>query len=206
MVRSRRDYLILTFAAAATQRAPRGWHVQAHVQTRSVLATHCYAAFMFGVCLLALCRAYPAGAQCGADGSAQRGVVDAAANAAEVVHESTDGISRGPGRSDAARTRTAPRARRVGILDASDKLQSDAIWPRMLSGVWTSSAARCCRQSDRTPRIADSGTANGTHALEGTSCSSIHEVPNLSRSIAKRFAKKVFSIFMKICPPSVSTA
>src|SRR4029079_9258815 len=38
----------------------------------------------------------------------------------------------------------------------------------------------------------------------GVSFSSIHEVPNLSRSMAKRFAKNVFSIFMKICPPSES--
>ena len=33
---------------------------------------------------------------------------------------------------------------------------------------------------------------------------SIHDVPKRSRSIAKRDAKKVSSIFMKICPPSLS--
>ena len=38
------------------------------------------------------------------------------------------------------------------------------------------------------------------------SCSSIQLVPNRSRSIAKRWAKKVSSIFMKICPPSTSSA
>src|SRR5258705_546010 len=38
-----------------------------------------------------------------------------------------------------------------------------------------------------------------------TSCSSIHDVPNRSRSIANRFAKNVCSIFMKISPPSPSS-
>ena len=38
------------------------------------------------------------------------------------------------------------------------------------------------------------------------SWSSIHDVPNLSRSIAKRCAKKVSSIFMKISPPSRRSA
>jgi hypothetical protein len=37
------------------------------------------------------------------------------------------------------------------------------------------------------------------------SCSNIHDVPNRSRSIAKRRAKNVSSIGMKICPPSVSS-
>ena len=45
----------------------------------------------------------------------------------------------------------------------------------------------------------------GPRAAVGASWSSIQEVPNLSRDIANRFAKKVFSIFMKICPPSDST-
>jgi len=40
----------------------------------------------------------------------------------------------------------------------------------------------------------------------GVSWRSIHDVPNLSRSMANRFAKKVFSIFMKICPPSANRA
>ena len=37
-------------------------------------------------------------------------------------------------------------------------------------------------------------------------CSSIHEVPNRSRSMAKRLANGVFSIFMKISPPFESSA
>ena len=38
------------------------------------------------------------------------------------------------------------------------------------------------------------------------SCRSIHDVPKLSRSIANRWAKKVSSMRMKICPPSESSA
>lgn len=36
-------------------------------------------------------------------------------------------------------------------------------------------------------------------------CSNIQDAPNRSRNIAKRFANGVFSSFMKISPPSVST-
>ena len=42
--------------------------------------------------------------------------------------------------------------------------------------------------------------------VDSGSWRSIQDVPNLSRSIAKRLAKAVFSIFMKISPPSASRA
>src|SRR5207249_5359493 len=46
---------------------------------------------------------------------------------------------------------------------------------------------------------ADAVTGNGGHGRPpGRSWSSIHDVPNLSLSMAKRDAKKVSSIFMKI--------
>src|SRR6266516_1509353 len=50
----------------------------------------------------------------------------------------------------------------------------------------------------------ESSALNGPYA--SSSFSNIHEVPNRSRNIANRFAKNVRSIFMKIWPPSQSSA
>lgn len=58
-------------------------------------------------------------------------------------------------------------------------------------------AAESLRRASRAPSLAA--------YIVCASCSSIHDVPNRSRSIANRFANGVFSSFMKISPPSVST-
>ena len=54
-------------------------------------------------------------------------------------------------------------------------------------------------------RVDPHGCEIANHDAAGW-CNSIHDVPNLSRNIAKRFANGVFSIFMKISPPSASRA
>ena len=58
-------------------------------------------------------------------------------------------------------------------------------------------AAESLRRASREPSLAA--------YIACASCSSIHDVPNRSRSIANRFANGVCSSFMKTSPPSVST-
>ncbi len=57
-------------------------------------------------------------------------------------------------------------------------------------------------------RISHGFAADAIDALQAGSgwCSSIHEAPNRSRTIAKRLANGVRSIFMNTSPPSVSAA
>jgi hypothetical protein len=64
------------------------------------------------------------------------------------------------------------------------------------------------------PRISSVNSLSATAAVvsfrypfcgTGFGCSNIHDVPKRSRSIAKRCAKKVSSIFMNTSPPSFNS-
>ena len=64
------------------------------------------------------------------------------------------------------------------------------------------------RWSAGASRISHGLAADAIDALQAGSgwCSSIHEAPNRSRTIANRLANGVRSIFMNTSPPSVSAA
>ena len=67
--------------------------------------------------------------------------------------------------------------------------------------------ARCPHASRTTaPRTRLPAPRNASHPCSPGWWRSIHDVPNLSRSIAKRLANGVCAIFMKISPPSARTA
>jgi hypothetical protein len=63
-----------------------------------------------------------------------------------------------------------------------------------------------CREDDLRPDVFPSDHPASAHAPCGFGWRIIQDVPNLSLSIAKRVAKKVSSIGMKIWPPSESRA